>query len=194
LVCQANDAVNAAKAAASAAQTANQLTIRNLSPHIYQTALSLKPLQIGEFPTVQVTLKNTGQEAAEDYGIGGIVEIRPDRRISVNLSSGALGEFPPGVTRTSSFSAQSVFTAEQLNDIKNGKSALYFYGALRYANPIAEQPEIVVGFCSRHIAQTVQNGMDACGGFPPDILLNGFPLQRTHVLQGVPSKYFGDGQ
>jgi hypothetical protein len=109
---QTTDAVTAAKAAASAVQTANQLTNENLSPHIYQAALFLQPLKIGELPTVQVTLKNTGREAAENYGIGGIVEIRHDRPVSVNLSSGALGEFPPGITRTSSFSAKSPLTAD----------------------------------------------------------------------------------
>jgi hypothetical protein len=80
-----------------------------------------------------------------------------------------------------------------LNDIKNGESALYFDGGFRYANPIAGQPEIVVGFCSRHVAQTVESGMDACGGYPPNVLLNGFPLQCTHVVQDVPSKNLGDG-
>ena len=188
---QTADAVAAAKAAANAAQAANELTLENISPHIYQTDFSLQPLKIGESPTVKVTLRNTGNEPAENYGIGGIVEIRPNRPINVNLTSGALGEFPPSVTRVSSFAAKSPLTMEQLNGIKNGTLTLYFYGAYRYASPRAGRPDIVVGFCARHTAQTIENGMDACGGYPPDVSLNGFPLQRTPKVQGVPRKYLG---
>jgi hypothetical protein len=139
-----------------------------------------------------VTLRNTGSEAAENYGVGGIVEIRPDRPNKVNLASGASGEFPPSVTRVVSFAAKSPLTMEQLNGIKDGSLTLYFYGAFRYASPRIGRPDFVVGFCSRHTKQTIDNGMDACGGLPPDVLLNGFPLQRTPEIQGVPRKHFGE--